>query len=1179
MAQDRLIEVISPQSYEAIEKLRKELVEAMNATAQWNAELTKTKNLKPSGVSRAFKETTKAIKDTQSAMRGYEKSVEKNRLAELKLAREREKAFDKYEKQLQKEKAAREAQVNKESRLRERLAAQRKREEDAIASQNQKRIEAARKLTVAYEKELFEAQQLKKERKEGAILSSKLATEYQKQEVKLTQLRRAYKDLAIQQQLHGNLTKAQVAEMKRLELQANKIDTALKNVDKAVGQSQRNVGNYSSALNGLKGTFRSLVGAFGLTSGVMIFAQLMKGAITTVKDFDSGLKNVQKTTGLSRKQTKLLGDDIIDLSRNLKTVGTKSLLEYATSAGQLGVKGSKNILDFTQTLAELATASDIAGEEGAASIARLLTLTDGGVQNVARFGDEIVKLGNNFAATESEILGNATAIAQNTGIYKLGRQAVLAYATATKAVGIESEITGSTIGKSLGLIEKAIRTGQNLEGVLALTGKTTEQLKKQFKEDSGSVFTDLLKGLNNVDNAGGSVNEQLEALGITAVRDQRVIGSLATAGYDTLARSMMDVANASGALGEEFELASTKLENQYNRVGIAWDNLILKIESGEGTLSKLVVGGFGRVADILEDYTIMLDGSTTAGEKFSAVTSFMTKTIGFFDPAARQMRTAADNLREAHEKLAKSVSQSTDEIDRQNQSYVDQFGSLAPLTREQAEYIKNQKEINILTGEGFFEDSDDGFGKKSETIKELQQRISGLNSDLLDLDKTDKEGIRTKQKLIKELQKELDAILGTTKAREAQMEAVKGSISFFNQLISKLEERRDKTAKTRAEYEKFSMEIEKLRYEVNLLNGEWSKWLGSMTVQPEEMDYSKEIKANTASLEKESAELAKLIALRKKAARDAAFQAAMVQDAFVRLGNSLGIQETTIRELFSGLKDGFLDIGEAAQAFGYLAIDVIDSIARSQNNNIQAQISRLEKQKQIELAFAGDSASAREEIEERYQRRMAEMKRRQAESEKRAAIVSAVINTAIAVTKTLATLGFPAGLAGAAIVAALGAAEVAVIASKPIPEFREGVRDFEGGKAIVGDGGKHEPITDHKGRLIGVSPNRPTLVDLPKGANVYKDMASFEKELNGILGGNGISPLGNAITSPIVVFHGTSTKSMDAAEMEMVMRKTLGNMPKNVLNIDQNGINIYAQKQYVKGRSLNNRVTFKGMDV
>src|SRR5699024_2025267 len=147
------------------------------------------------------------------------------------------------------------------------------------------------------------------------------------------------------------------------------------------------------------------------------FFALLRSNKNTGKEFNSGLLNVAKTSGLADEELAKLSDSIIEMSRNLQTVSTDKLLEYATIAGQLGVKGRANILAFSEALAKLETASNISGEQGGAEIARLLTLVDGGVQNVKDFGDEIVHLGNNFAATEKEILGNAEAIAQNTGLY------------------------------------------------------------------------------------------------------------------------------------------------------------------------------------------------------------------------------------------------------------------------------------------------------------------------------------------------------------------------------------------------------------------------------------------------------------------------------------------------------------------------------------------------------------------------------------------------------------------------------------------------------------------------------------------------------------------------------------------------------------------------------------------
>jgi len=418
------------------------------------------------------------------------------------------------------------------------------------------------------------------------------------------------------------------------------LDKGIKNIDATLGLHQRNVGNYAGELDGLIpiiGRINSQLASFGtsiddlagkpgsvkelgkafVTAGTNILNFLVSPiglaitAITglfmlfqknkqTVIDFDDGLKSVSKTTGLAGKDLQSYSDDVIQLSRSLKTVESKQLLEYSAVAGQLGVKGRQDLLNFSDALAKLETASDIKGEEGATKIARLLTLTDGGVQNVKEFGDEIVNLGNNFAATESEILGNAEAIAQNVGLYKIGRKDVLAYATATKAVGLEAEVVGSTFARTLGQFEKMTRSGKGVADLLKIIGGNQAELEKRFKTDASGVFMDYIAGLNKINQAGGSVNEALERTGIIAVRDQRVIASLASTGYDTLTNAMNTAKNAHGAMQAEFETGAGKLVNQSKRIGIAWDNVVLSIENGTGAIGKFSVATIGFFADIIE---------------------------------------------------------------------------------------------------------------------------------------------------------------------------------------------------------------------------------------------------------------------------------------------------------------------------------------------------------------------------------------------------------------------------------------------------------------------------------------------------------------------------------------------------------------------------------------------------
>lgn len=501
------------------------------------------------------------------------------------------------------------------------------------------------------------------------------SSEYYKLNKALGAVRKETKDVLaemfrMERQGHANTIGYQALKKKSEDLtkQTLYLDKGIKKIDATLGLHQRNVGNYGSAIELLgpqfesinqklslfgtsidelsqKGGFNSLLASVtNLGKGLVAFITTPVGmALTalgslfalfqankqTVIDFDAGVKNVAKTTGIAGQELSGFGEAVVELSMKLQVVSTDKLLEYATIAGQLGVKGRSDILAFSESLAMLETASNISGEEGGAQIARMLTLVDGGVHNVKAFGDEIVNLGNNFAATEKEILENATQISQNVGVYKIGRQEVLAFATATKAVGLEAELVGSTFSRTLGEFEKTLRTGKGVADLLKVIGGNQEDLQRKFRQDAAGVFVDYVRGLNNIQQSGGSVNEALERTGIIAVRDQRVISSLATNGFDVLTGALDNVRDANGAMLTEFENGASKLEQQSKRMSIAWDNFVLSIENGEG----VIAGVFLRLVD---GASILLD---TINKAFNP-TSLDEFTTRLFD------LKAADKIRE-----------------------------------------------------------------------------------------------------------------------------------------------------------------------------------------------------------------------------------------------------------------------------------------------------------------------------------------------------------------------------------------------------------------------------------------------------------------------------------------------------------------------------------------------------
>jgi hypothetical protein len=125
---------------------------------------------------------------------------------------------------------------------------------------------------------------------------------------------------------------------------------------------------------------------------------------------------------------------------------------------------------------------------------------------------------------------------------------------------------------------------------------------------------------------------------------------------------------------------------------------------------------------------------------------------------------------------------------------------------------------------------------------------------------------------------------------------------------------------------------------------------------------------------------------------------------------------------------------------------------------------------------------------------------KKAKSDKQFALLNLAIKTfeAIGIIKAKALAAFPLGalfLAQIPFVIASAAFQAAAILAAPIPKYKHGKRDSYEGLAVVGDGGKREPIIRESGR-IELSPATSTMTYLKAKDIVLPDVHSLYKFLN-----------------------------------------------------------------------------------
>lgn len=291
------------------------------------------------------------------------------------------------------------------------------------------------------------------------------------------------------------------------------------------------------------------------------------GIIKMASDFESAFAGVRKTVDLTEDGFDDLNKRLRAMSREIP-VTSRNLAGIAEIAGQMGVKGVKNIEKFTRTIADLGVSTDLTFEQGSKELARFINITQGSVIDIDRVGAAIVDLGNNFATSESEISAMSLRLGSAGTIAGLTQAEILGVAAAASALGLEAEAGGTAISRLLRLMadrENAFQFSQ-------VIGVSAKEFKSMNENDPSGTLLKFVQSLGEVNSKGGDVNEVLKGLGIEQVRMIDTIGRLAL-GSEQLAEALdvsTDAYEENTALTEE---AEKRYKTFASQVSILWNSI------------------------------------------------------------------------------------------------------------------------------------------------------------------------------------------------------------------------------------------------------------------------------------------------------------------------------------------------------------------------------------------------------------------------------------------------------------------------------------------------------------------------------------------------------------------------------------------------------------------------------
>jgi TP901 family phage tail tape measure protein len=364
------------------------------------------------------------------------------------------------------------------------------------------------------------------------------------------------------------------------------------------------------ALQGLAAGFRATVG----------------DSVGAAISFEQSFAGIRKTMDLTEDEFQQLQTTNRALAREIP-LSVNEINKIGELAGQLGVRGTANIVNFEKSIARLAFASDVTAEQGALAFAQFANVIGEPIENIDRMVSAVVDLGNNSETTESRIVDMAQRIAGAGRIAKLTAAETFGIAAAFASAGNEAGAGGTAIQNVLIEMTKAVQEGGDALEVFAWTaGMSAEDFSEAFRTDAAGAFTSFVEGIGL---SGDKAFEVLERLGLQDSRLVRAFTTTAAAG-DSLRRSI----EGSTAAYEENTAAATEAE-------------------------KLAATNFGRIQDLkntINDLQITIGDAILTG-----LSPLIDKTREWLDTNGDKF---ADDMARAIEGGIDFASDLADELDR-----------------------------------------------------------------------------------------------------------------------------------------------------------------------------------------------------------------------------------------------------------------------------------------------------------------------------------------------------------------------------------------------------------------------------------------------------------------------------------------------------------------------------------
>jgi len=331
------------------------------------------------------------------------------------------------------------------------------------------------------------------------------------------------------------------------------------------------------ALGNVAGSAALAMGPVGIAAvaGVAAAGALGAASSRAAMEWEAGMAQISKTTGIEKGTEAFneLDSSLTNLYSRMPTT-VAEIQSVAAAAGSLGIEKA-SIAGFTEVALQMGSAFDMPAEEAATAIGKIksqLKSLPEGVQDSSefarQFGSAVDYVGNNFNATEKDVLDFSTRVAGSmsslgAGAYEVagwGGMLSSVFPSAERAAGSFDALLNQLTTNEKSQAEAASLLGVSTEEFMqamstdpsdtilrigsALEGLPADKLLSTAKTLGGSYGMDALtKMVGHTDEWRQSIEDTVEA-----GKKGESIGDSFTAGADNMEASLQVLGNSFNAI-------------------------------------------------------------------------------------------------------------------------------------------------------------------------------------------------------------------------------------------------------------------------------------------------------------------------------------------------------------------------------------------------------------------------------------------------------------------------------------------------------------------------------------------------------------------------------------------------------------------------------------------------------